>query len=133
LERDYLYLDDVVAGYLAVADHLPEVSGEAFNLGTERLVSVLDVVERIIGIVGDEQVRAEVLGVATNEIDRQSLAFDKASKRLGWRPEVDLEKGLMRTVGWYEGYLSRVAERAESGSRGKEEEDEAAGKESVHA
>ena len=83
-----------MAGYLAVADHLPEVSGEAFNLGTERPVSVLGVVERIIALSGNPQVRPEVLGVATNEIDRQSLASGKASERLGWKAEVDLDEGL---------------------------------------
>src|SRR6266849_4334314 len=31
-ERDYLYLDDAVEGYLRVASHLPAIAGEAFNL-----------------------------------------------------------------------------------------------------
>jgi len=121
LERDYLYLDDVIAGYLAVADHLPEVSGEAFNLGTERPVSVLDVVERIISFSGNAKVQPEVLGVATNEIDRQSLASGKASERLGWRPGVGLDEGLLRTIQWYERYLSIVATRRGTGASVKEE------------
>jgi CDP-glucose 4,6-dehydratase len=113
LERDYLYLGDVVAGYLAVAGHLPEVAGEAFNLGTECLVSVLSLVERITALAGDEGVRPRVLGVATNEINRQSLASGKAARCLGWKAEIDLEEGLLRTIDWYARYLSPARDELE--------------------
>lgn len=108
LERDYLYLDDVVRGYLAVADHLPEVAGEAFNLGTGWPVSVLAIVKGILEAIGDPAVEAKVLGIATNEIDRQSLASEKAAAELGWKPEIDLAEGLRRTVSWYSQYLSSM-------------------------
>jgi CDP-glucose 4,6-dehydratase len=106
LERDYLYLDDVVSGYLAVADHLPEVSGQAFNLGTECPVSVLTMVKAIIHAAGGPLIEPQVLGVATNEIDRQSLAFAKASEKLGWKPRTDLAAGLRQTVAWYARHLA---------------------------
>ncbi len=106
LERDYLYLGDAVEGYLALADHLPDVSGEAFNFGTELPVSVLSVVEKIITAVGDANVKPQVLGVATNEIDKQSLASAKAADMLGWTPNVDLDEGLRRSVDWYRAHLA---------------------------
>jgi CDP-glucose 4,6-dehydratase len=105
LERDYLYLDDVVAGYLAVADHFPEATGHAFNLGTQDPISVLAMVEAIIEAVDGPSVQPKVLGVATNEIDRQSLAFSKAFEMLGWKPTIDLTEGLRRTVAWYTRHL----------------------------
>jgi CDP-glucose 4,6-dehydratase len=106
LERDYLYLDDVVNGYLAVADHFPEATGHAFNLGTQDPVSVLAMVEAIIEAVPGPAVRPRVLGVATNEIDRQSLDSTKAFDVLGWKPGIDLTEGLRRTVAWYTQHLS---------------------------
>jgi CDP-glucose 4,6-dehydratase len=109
LERDYVYLDDVVRGYLAVGEHLPDVSGEAFNLGTECPVSVLSMVESIVEAVGGPAIEPKVLGVVTNEIDRQSLAFAKASEWLGWKPETDLAEGLRRTVAWYARHLGSRA------------------------
>ncbi len=113
LERDYLYIGDTVAGYLAAAEHLPEVSGEAFNFGTEIPVSVLSVVQRIVEIVGDASIEPRVLGVATNEIDRQSLASGKAAVRLGWQPTVDLDDGLARTITWYRRHLTEASVREE--------------------
>jgi CDP-glucose 4,6-dehydratase len=108
LERDYLYLSDAVEAYLSVATHLPDVSGEAFNFGTELPVSVLEVVERIVAVSGIEGVRPRVLGVASNEIDAQSLASGKAKTRLGWKPEVDLDEGLRRSIEWYQQHLART-------------------------
>ena len=108
LERDYLYLGDAVEAYLAVAAHLPDVSGEAFNFGTELPVSVLEVVERIVAVSGVSGVRPRVLGVASNEIDSQSLASGKAATRLGWKPAVDLDEGLRRSIEWYQQYLERT-------------------------
>ena len=111
LERDYLYLGDAVDGYLAVAEHLPAVSGEAFNFGTELPVSVHEVVKRIVAVSGVEGVTPRVLGTATNEIDRQSLASGKAAAQLGWKPAIDLDEGLRRSIDWYRAHLDR--ERSE--------------------
>jgi len=107
LQRDYLYLGDAVEGYLTLADHLPDVSGEAFNFGTELPVSVLEVVQRIVAVSGVEGVHPRVLGVATNEIDRQSLASGKAATRLGWKAAVDLDEGLRASIDWYRRLLER--------------------------
>ena len=110
LQRDYLYLEDVVHGYLAVADHFPDAAGHAFNLGTQDPISVLAMVEAIIEAVGNPSIKPKILGVATNEIDRQSLAFTKAFEMLGWKPNIDLTEGLRRTVAWYAQRLSSQAE-----------------------
>jgi CDP-glucose 4,6-dehydratase len=121
LERDYLYLDDVVNGYLAVGDHLPEACGEAFNLGTQHPISVLAMVEAIIEAVGSSQIEPKVLGVAANEIDRQSLAFAKAFEILGWKPEINLTDGLRQTVVWYARYLASEESASMADASNKEE------------
>ncbi len=107
LERDYLYLGDAVDGYLDVAEHLPDASGEAFNFGTEQPVSVLEVVQRIVAVSEIAGVEPRVLGTATNEIDAQSLASSKAFEQLGWRPQVALDDGLRASIEWYRTHLDR--------------------------
>jgi CDP-glucose 4,6-dehydratase len=108
LERDYLYLGDAVDGYLDVAEHLSDASGEAFNFGTEQPVSVLEVVQRIVAVSEIAGVEPRVLGTATNEIDAQSLASSKAFEQLGWRPKVALDEGLRASIEWYRTYLERA-------------------------
>jgi CDP-glucose 4,6-dehydratase len=105
-ERDYLYLSDAIEGYLSAAQHMPELSGEAINLGTAHSVSVLELVRSILAEVGDTGLQPRVLGEASGEVSRQSLAFEKARRILGWEPRVPLGDGLMKTVAWYRDYLS---------------------------
>ncbi len=105
-QRDYLFIDDAVRGYLLVAEQLnrPQVSGQAFNLGTGEPVSVLELVEQIIHIVGDREITPQILAESWGEIDQQYLDASKAKKILGWEPRVEHSEGLRVTVEWYRRY-----------------------------
>jgi CDP-glucose 4,6-dehydratase len=110
-ERDYLYITDAVAGYLTLADAVTrdDVAGEAFNLGTGRPISVLELVRLIIEKCGKADVEPDILGTAGHgEIDRQYLSSEKARLTLGWKVETDLADGLERTCRWYREYLQAV-------------------------
>lgn len=102
LERDYLYVKDAVAGYLALAEQMdrPELWGEAFNLGTGVPVSVLDLVRLVLKVAGSD-LEPDVRGTATHEISRQYLSYAKAERLLRWKPAYSLEEGLRETLEWY--------------------------------
>jgi CDP-glucose 4,6-dehydratase len=102
--RDYLYVEDAVEAYLALADSLPATAGEAFNFGTNSPVRVLDLVRLLIEAAGSPGgVRPRVEGVTKlhGEIDRQYLDSTKAATMLGWSARTELRDGLERTVDWY--------------------------------
>ena len=103
-ERDFLYVEDAVAAYLAIVDALGDGTGagEAFNAGGGRPHRVLDVVELICRLAGTG-VRPEVRGQGTpqGEIDRQWVDYGKLHAHTGWAPAVSLEEGLERTIEWY--------------------------------
>jgi CDP-glucose 4,6-dehydratase len=103
-ERDFLYVDDAVGAYIAIADelHQSEVVGEAFNAGGERPYSVREVVELIAGLAGT-RVEPDFQGAGTpdGEIDRQYVDSGKLRELTSWRPEVELADGLGRTLEWY--------------------------------
>jgi CDP-glucose 4,6-dehydratase len=103
-ERDFLYVEDAVAAYLAIADALGrgEGRGEAFNAGGGRPHRVLDVVELICRLAGTG-VSPDVRGAGTppGELDRQWVDYRKLHALTGWAPTVMLEDGLRRTLGWY--------------------------------
>ena len=112
-ERDYLYVTDAAAAYLAVARSLEgegPAAGEAFNAGSGRPWSVLEVVEIICDISASD-LRPEVRGSGTppGEIDRQFLDSSKIGEICGWRPEVDLREGLEITYGWYSDHPEAVS------------------------
>jgi len=110
-QRDYLFIDDAVNGYLTLAQQLdkPEVSGEAFNFGTGEPVSVLELVGEIIQIAGAQDIEAEVLGQSWGEIQHQYLDATKARKILHWRPQLSRSDSLKITIDWYTDYLSQEA------------------------
>ncbi|NOT29317.1 MAG: NAD-dependent epimerase/dehydratase family protein [Planctomycetes bacterium] len=101
--RDYLYVEDVVAGYLLLAQALDaqELHGQAFNFSTETRVSVLDLVARLQRLMGATDLAPDVRNTASAEIRHQHLSARKARERLGWEPRFDLDAGLTRTIAWY--------------------------------
>jgi CDP-glucose 4,6-dehydratase len=103
-ERDFLYVEDAVKAYFAIADALDsgEARGEAFNAGGGRPHSVLEVVDLVCKVAGTD-VEPDVRGKGTpaGEIDRQYVDPTKLRDMTGWTPEVDLEEGIRRTVEWY--------------------------------
>jgi CDP-glucose 4,6-dehydratase len=111
-ERDFLYVEDAVAAYLAIADALGrgEGRGEAFNAGGGRPHRVLDVVRLICRLAGAD-LEPDVRGAGTpaGEIDRQWVDATKLRTLTGWEPAVELEEGLRRTIEWYRGHPAALA------------------------
>ena len=104
-ERDYLYVDDAVEAYLAVADSLDrrELHGRAWNAGNGRPLPVLELVRRLIAAAGKDvepDIRGE--GKPHGEIDRQWLDSAAIRSELGWEPRWEVDRGLAETYAWYE-------------------------------
>jgi CDP-glucose 4,6-dehydratase len=104
-ERDFLYVDDAVAAYLAIEHAVGAggpAAGEAFNAGGGRPHSVRSVLE-LIGEVSGTGIQPDIRGSGNpeGEIDRQFVDPDKLIRMTGWSPKVELGDGLERTVEWY--------------------------------
>jgi CDP-glucose 4,6-dehydratase len=103
-ERDFLYVEDAASAYLAIAGALDrdEVRGEAFNAGGGRPYAVGEVVATIARLAGTG-VEPDIRGAGNpaGEIDRQFVDPTKLRETCGWRPSVELEQGLERTIEWY--------------------------------
>lgn len=104
-ERDFLYVDDAVAAYLAVEHAVGAggpAAGQAFNAGGERPHSVAEVLE-IIAAVSGAGLDPEYHGAGNpaGEIDRQYVDSAKLRGLSGWSPVVSLREGLIRTLDWY--------------------------------
>jgi CDP-glucose 4,6-dehydratase len=104
-QRDFLYVDDAVAAYLAIEHEVGAggpAAGEAFNAGGERPHSVAEVLETVAEVSGrDLEPEYHGIGNPKGEIDRQYVDSTKLRNLTGWRPEVELQEGLRRTLEWY--------------------------------
>jgi CDP-glucose 4,6-dehydratase len=101
-QRDFLYVEDAAAAYLAIADALPDAGGEAFNAGGDEPHAVGEVVRLVCRLAGTD-VAPDIRGKGTpdGEIDRQYVDSAKLRALTGWSPQVGLEEGLRRTIDWY--------------------------------
>jgi CDP-glucose 4,6-dehydratase len=106
--RDYFYIRDAVEAYLQLAEQLPHERflGQAFNFGTETPMSVLELVPKILEVMGKTSLKPQILNQASHEIRNQYLDCTKARTWLEWEPHYTLEQGLAETIEWYTNYLS---------------------------
>jgi CDP-glucose 4,6-dehydratase len=105
--RDYFYVEDGAAAYMLLAERLAECrrfTGEAFNFSNELQLSVLELTERILQLMGSD-LEPIVLNEANNEIRHQYLSAAKAREELNWSPLFSLDEGLRRTITWYTDFL----------------------------
>ncbi|MBU2102977.1 MAG: GDP-mannose 4,6-dehydratase [Candidatus Omnitrophica bacterium] len=108
--RDYIYVEDVVMGYLILAQKMRKlkISGEAFNFSNELPLSVLSLVKMIYKLAGRES-NYKILGDAHHEIRAQYLSAKKAHRILGWTPAFSLKKGLKNTIEWSKEYVNEFS------------------------
>lgn len=99
--RDFTYIDNAVhANLLASRAPAQDVAGQVFNVAIGKradLNETFRLLKKIIGCAGDVKYGPERAGDV-----RHSLAdLTRAEKLLGYKPQIDFEEGLRRTVEWY--------------------------------
>jgi CDP-glucose 4,6-dehydratase len=109
--RDYFYAEDGAAANMVLAEALaskPELRGQAFNFSNETQITVLELVDRLLGLM-DSSLRPEIRNEATNEIRHQYLNATRARELLQWQPLFTLDEGLRRTIAWYRDFFGSAA------------------------
>jgi nucleoside-diphosphate-sugar epimerase len=99
--RDFTYIDNAVdANLLAMKAPASQVAGQVFNVATGKradLNQTFQLLKKIIGYPGEVK-----YGPTRSGDVKHSLAdLSSSEKHLGYKPKVDFEEGLRRTVEWY--------------------------------
>lgn len=96
--RDWLYVDDNCAGIDIVADK--GTCGEIYNLAAQNEFENLEIIRRILKILGKPEYLISFVRDRPGHDRRYSLQTDKVAE-LGWKPTVTFEEGLQKTISWY--------------------------------
>jgi UDP-glucose 4-epimerase len=97
---DWIYIDDVIDGFLAAATAIG-IEGGTFDLGTGETVSIREVANRLACLVGSG-VKPAFGALQDRPFERQRVADTQAAKlRLAWQARVPLDEGLRLTVNWW--------------------------------
>jgi len=101
--RDFTYIDNAVdANLLACTAPAQKAAGEMFNVATGRRVTLNETFKLLQGLTsfkGQPKYGPERSG----DIKHSLADISKAEAGLGYKPKVDFEEGLRRTVEWYRG------------------------------
>src|SRR6187397_696458 len=98
--RAWCFVTDMVRGVLACLERR-EAVGQAFNIGNPRsAVTIHDLALRIKRLTGCP---GEIVFVPLGytDVELRIPNVQKAHELLGWRPQVELDEGLAKTVAWY--------------------------------
>jgi UDP-glucuronate 4-epimerase len=104
MERDFTYIDDIVAGVLAALDRPPAADGSAphavYNLGNHRPAAL----RRFVGILEDtlgRQAEIRLAPLPPGDVVRTCADIEASTRDLGFEPTTPIEEGLPRFVAWY--------------------------------
>jgi nucleoside-diphosphate-sugar epimerase len=103
--REFNFAADLADGFVK-AGITPGLEGEIINIGCGEEVSMREMAETILDIMGNP-IEAEfgALPDRPTEIWRMYCDNTKARTLLGWKPSHTLREGLAKTIEWYQGEL----------------------------
>ena len=97
--RDFSFVGDVVGANLLAAQ-APNVSGETFNVAGGKSISVLDVAQAIVKIIGKDPGKRHT-NRRPGDVRTTWASIERARKLLRFEPSVDFEEGLRRSVEYF--------------------------------
>jgi len=105
--RDYLFIDDAIDAYILLATVNMNKIGDntVFNFGGSNLISVADLIKKIITLSGKKLKIKKKDYEREGEIVSQYVSSKKAARLLGWKPKINLDDGLAKTIDWYLKFL----------------------------
>ena len=101
--RSFMYVDDCVEGLLRL---MASDYSEPLNLGTDRLVTINELVDMVCQVAGKHLTKHHDLGKPQGVRGRNS-DNTRLKRVLGWTPAISLHQGLAVTYRWIEGQLER--------------------------
>ncbi len=120
MQRDFTYIDDIVAGVVRTADQLPnpnpQWSGDApdpststapyriYNIGNHQPVELsqfIDILERALGVTA----KRNYLPMQPGDVPATFADIDELTRDVNFRPQTSIEEGITRFVAWYRDYF----------------------------
>jgi dTDP-glucose 4,6-dehydratase len=97
--RDWLFVDDHCRALLLVLES--GRAGEIYNIGGGKGLSNVEITRALLELCGTDESMIEPVEDRLGHDRRYCVDWSKIRDELGYRPEVDFDEGLARTVKWY--------------------------------
>ncbi|MBF0269289.1 MAG: GDP-mannose 4,6-dehydratase [Alphaproteobacteria bacterium] len=109
MRRDFTYIDDIVAGTIAVLDRPPQqgLEGEApynvYNIGnnnSEPLMRFIQLIEQALG----KTAAIDFLPMQPGDVRETYADIDAIQKDCGYQPKTTIDEGIPKFIDWYRGF-----------------------------
>ena len=99
-KRDLTYVSDTARGII-LSLVKEGVIGEVINIGSQRSYSIKDLVSLISEIMGKKvSIEVDPSRFRPYDVDTLICDYERATKLLGWKPEIAVKEGLEKTIAW---------------------------------
>lgn len=108
VRRQYLYIEDAIDAYLLLGTLDNELieKNRIYNFGTDKLVSVKELIDKIITLSKKNVSIQYIESKRQGEISLQYMSSNKAKRILNWKSSITLNEGLKKTIAWHSDYSS---------------------------
>ena len=113
--RSFCYVDDLIAGLTSLMETDADVTGP-INLGNPNEFTIVQLAELVIEISGS-RTKITYEDLPTDDPKQRQPDIGLAQEVLGWKPIVELQDGLARTIAFFEDLLARSGTSAIAPSR----------------
>jgi UDP-glucuronate 4-epimerase len=116
MQRDFTYIDDIVAGMLGVLEQIPTPKIDVdlhpgvsvapyrlYNIGNHRPVALLDFIAVLEQALGRTAIK-EFLPMQPGDVPATYADIADLTEAVGFMPQTPIEVGIPRFVAWYRDY-----------------------------
>ena len=105
--RSFCYVDDLIDGMLRMMETGPDVAGP-LNLGNPNEFTILELARKVLEMTGSQS-RLIHLPLPQDDPQQRRPDITLAGKLLDWKPAIELEEGLDRTIAYFRTVLAANA------------------------
>ena len=106
--RSFCYVDDMIEGFLKLMSSSDDVTGP-INIGNPGEFTIRELAEKVIALTGSSS-KLVSHPLPENDPMQRRPDITRAKTMLDWQPTIPLEDGLMKTIAYFDGLLSRRLE-----------------------
>lgn len=108
MQRDFTYIDDIVAGVIKVLDKAPEASAHSslyrlYNIGNNQPTPLLDFIAILENAIG-KKAQKNLLPLQPGDVLQTYADIDDLHRDFNFKPQTNLVEGIGKFIAWYKKY-----------------------------
>jgi len=104
--RSFCYVDDLVAGFLAMMDKTGDDFAGPVNIGNPGEFTIRELADKVIQLTGSSST-IKKCPLPPDDPTQRRPDISLAKEKLGWEPTIHLEEGLKKTIAYFDEQLKK--------------------------